>query len=151
MSEPPEVQLPCIGCGALNPPGVEVCVGCGYRFAAPDSGSPSPVADQPKSAALSPSSDDIDTHHYTPSTTSTLSTARAVGIILCWIVMVALAAFAFVASVCIAFFSTCVTGFEVVPSLIVGVVLGGAIVGRFLYNGNVLLRWLSKTGRGKPR
>jgi hypothetical protein len=36
MSELPEVQFRCIGCGALNPPGAEVCVGCGHRFAGLD-------------------------------------------------------------------------------------------------------------------
>jgi hypothetical protein len=36
MTEPDDVQFACIGCGALNPAGAEVCAGCGHRFAGPD-------------------------------------------------------------------------------------------------------------------
>jgi hypothetical protein len=35
-SEPGEIQFVCIGCGAMNPAGAEVCAGCGHRFAGPD-------------------------------------------------------------------------------------------------------------------
>ena len=38
MSEPGEIQFDCIGCGAMNPAGAEVCAGCGHRFAGPDAG-----------------------------------------------------------------------------------------------------------------
>ena len=36
MSQPDEARFACIGCGALNPVGAEVCAGCGHRFAGPD-------------------------------------------------------------------------------------------------------------------
>ena len=38
MSEPNEVRFACIGCGAMNPAGAEVCSGCGHRFAGPGRG-----------------------------------------------------------------------------------------------------------------
>lgn len=33
MAELDEIQFACIGCGTMNPPGAEVCAGCGHRFA----------------------------------------------------------------------------------------------------------------------
>jgi hypothetical protein len=37
MSKPHEIQFACIGCGAMNPAGAEVCSGCGHRFREPTS------------------------------------------------------------------------------------------------------------------
>lgn len=50
MPEPDEFRFACIGCGALNPSGAEVCSGCGYHFAGPVGGSilkPDPVSIPP--------------------------------------------------------------------------------------------------------
>ncbi len=52
MPEPEEVRFACIGCGAMNPAGAEVCAGCGHRFAGPAGGpvahpKPLPIGDIP--------------------------------------------------------------------------------------------------------
>ena len=47
MSEPEEIRFACIGCGALNPVGAEVCSGCGHRFAGTDIVSTPPSAVPP--------------------------------------------------------------------------------------------------------
>ncbi len=52
MPDPEEVRFACIGCGAMNPAGAEVCEGCGHRFAGPAGGpvvrpEPLPIGDIP--------------------------------------------------------------------------------------------------------
>jgi hypothetical protein len=62
MSEPDEIRLACIGCGAMNPVGAEVCAGCGHRFAGPAGGridgpppGPAPAIEEPRVSYLPPS------------------------------------------------------------------------------------------------
>jgi hypothetical protein len=46
MPEFGDIQFACIGCGAMNPAGAEVCSGCGHRFREPTA-VPSPPATMP--------------------------------------------------------------------------------------------------------
>ncbi len=40
MPEPDEIQFQCIGCGAMNPAGAVVCMGCGHTFGGLEAGPP---------------------------------------------------------------------------------------------------------------
>ena len=54
MSELSENSFACIGCGAMNPVGAEVCSGCGHRFAGA-SVEPSPASVAPTTSPSPPS------------------------------------------------------------------------------------------------
>jgi hypothetical protein len=54
MPEPDEIRFACIGCGAMNPVGAEVCAGCGHRFAGPAGGRISPTSTGPAPAIEEP-------------------------------------------------------------------------------------------------
>jgi hypothetical protein len=151
MSEPPEVKFPCIGCGALNPIGAETCVGCGHRFAGPDSATALPVADQPKSAPLSPSHD--EPYYIADTTTSTSGTSFAQHLLR---VLGGFAAIVFtVVAFIIAFFTTCFAVGSASNNIGVGVVAGTLAGGAAMAGMGMLVRYLFKTasnsGRGKPR
>jgi hypothetical protein len=129
MPEPAQAQFPCIGCGALNPPGSETCVGCGHRFGGPASDPPSPVADQAKVAELSPSQD--EPYYISDSATSTSGTSFAQHLLR---VLGGFAAIVFtVAAFIIAFFTTCFA------------------IGSASNNIGVLFKTARNSGRGKPR
>jgi hypothetical protein len=151
MSEPPEVKFPCIGCGALNPPGAETCVGCGHRFAGPDSATPLPVADQPKSAPLSPSHDEPYYIGDTPTSTSDTSIARLLVVAIAWIVVILIAGVALL----IAFFTTCIAVgsryTDMGNGMVFGSLAGGVVVLGLLMTGSLLFKKFKGSGRGKPR
>jgi len=57
MSGTVDARVPCIGCGAMNPPGSDLCAGCGHRFAGPNPGSPAPrMAPEPAGPGREPES-----------------------------------------------------------------------------------------------
>jgi hypothetical protein len=151
MSEASEAQFRCIGCGALNTPGAETCVGCGHRFAGPDSATPSPVADQPKSAALSPSHDEPYYIADTPPSTSDTSIARLLVVVICWIVVILITGVALL----IAFFTTCIavgsTYTDMGNGMVFGSLAGGVVVLGLLMTGFLLFKKFKGSARGKPR
>jgi hypothetical protein len=151
MSDPSEVQFRCIGCGTLNPPGAETCVGCGHRFAGPDSATTLPVADQPKSAAISPSHDEPYYIADTPTSTTGTSVAKELARGLRWIAAIVLTAVAFI----IAFFTTCLAvgsaSNDIGIGLIAGISAGGVAVSGIWLIGRQIFKTSSDSGRGKPR
>ena len=100
MSEPEEVQFACVGCGAKNPVGAEVCSKCGHRFAGPGGG-PVPESDPAPAFVEARLKDDEPHKPARPSSgKSTLGIlSRAIG----WIVAGIASPIAFV----VAFYVTC--------------------------------------------
>jgi hypothetical protein len=151
MPEPAQDQFPCIGCGALNPPGSETCVGCGHRFGGPASGPPSPVADQAKVAELSPSQDEPYYISDSPTSTSGTSFAQQLARGLGWFAAIVFTVVAFI----VAFFTTCFAvggrSNDVGAGMVAGTLAGGAAVVGIVMIGRYLFKKASNSGRGKPR
>jgi hypothetical protein len=151
MSAHPDVQFSCIGCGALNPPGAETCVGCGHRFAGPGPQHPLPVSDEAKVAELSASQDETYYIPDTPASTSGTSIARQLARVLGWIVVIVITAIASI----IAFFTACFAvgsaANNIGAGMVAGTVAAAAIVIGITMIGRYVFKNSSDPGRGNPR
>jgi hypothetical protein len=154
MPEPTKSPISCIGCGAESPPGADVCVGCGHRFAGPaldlappSSGNLSTPADRPRFAAPRPADDPIYIWEPPPTRSPGERVARWIGFFFMTLVT-------FVATV-IAFCTTCVAvsvSTESVPlGTVVGLVVGGLVIFGMLKFRLLVLGDAEYPRRGKPR
>lgn len=124
VPEPDEVRLACIGCGALNAAGAEVCTGCGHRFAGPGCGPISQPA--PGSAPAFPVMHFRDDELYKPPRPNPDEMmlgcfAKVFGI--------TVAVIATIAAFVVAFFVTCSATFQTDGVLIWSVMAGVAAAG----------------------
>ncbi|WP_435007822.1 hypothetical protein P12x_005087 [Tundrisphaera lichenicola] len=92
MSDPAEIRLACIGCGAMNPSDAEVCSGCGHRFR-----DPTPVLAEP---------DPMANPYEAPQTRVARAPTFQIGTAMIWIAVVALWMGAFAAGAAVGVLAT---------------------------------------------
>jgi hypothetical protein len=154
MPEPTKSPISCIGCGAVSPPGADVCVGCGHRFAGPaldpappSSGNLSTPADRPRFAPARPADDPIYTWRPPPEQTCSESLMIGLG----WIFMILVTGVASVIAFCTTCVAISVSTASIGLGMVVGLVASGVVVFGMLKFRRALLGDTGDRRRGKPR